>query len=194
MGTAIAEEWQSEAKLRRLSNNKNTPAALQIMTSKESFQLFEETGVMSEVEVRARQEVELDTYILQTQIEGRVLNELIYNHIIPAALSYQNTLITNVLGLKEVYGAAHKKLSDGQSTIIEQIAEHVAAIKKKTDEMTEARKRANRLKDATKKAFAYCDSVRPYFDEIRYHSDKLEQLIDDQIWPMAKYRELLFIK
>ncbi len=193
-GDGYSQEWEAEAKKRKLSNNKSTPEALKVMTATATLELFRLTGVMSEVEVKARQEVELDTYILQTQIEGRVFNELIYNHIIPAALAYQNTLITNVLGLKEVYGAAHKKLSDGQSTIIEQIGEHVATIKKKTDEMTSARRRANALKGAAKRAAAYCDVVRPYFDELRYHCDKLEQLVDDQVWPLAKYRELLFIK
>ncbi|MEM7382458.1 MAG: glutamine synthetase type III, partial [Bacteroidota bacterium] len=193
-GDGYSQEWELEAKRRKLSNNKNTPEALGVMTSAETLALFKSVDVMSEIEVRARQEVEQETYILQTQIEGRVFNELVYNHIIPASLRYQNELISNVLGLKEIYGAAHKKLSDGQLTIMEQIAEHVAAIKKKTDQMTEARRRANKLKDIPKKAEAYCNSVRPYFDEIRYHSDKLEQLVANNSWPLAKYRELLFIK
>jgi len=150
--------------------------------------------VMSEVEVKARQEVEIEAYILHVQIEGRVLSELVYGHIIPAAIEYQNTLIKNVLGLKEIYGAVHKKLSDGQSNIIEQMGEHLVTLKKKTDTMNEARKKANKLSDRHKKASAYAENIKPYFDEIRYHSDKLEQLIDDKIWPLTKYRELLFIK
>jgi glutamine synthetase len=193
-GDGYSEDWEKEAKRRKLSNNKNTPQALQILTSKESLLLFKTMKVMSEVEVKARQEVELETYIFQVQIEGRVYNELAYNHILPAAIAYQNQLINNVIGLKDIYGAAHKKFSDAQLGIIEQIGEHVAALKKKTDAMTEARKSANALKEINKRAFAYCENVKPYFDEIRYHADKLEQLIDNQLWPLTKYRELLIIK
>ena len=193
-GDGYSPEWEAEAAKRKLSNNKTTPKALQVLTSKKSLELFASTKVMSEVEVAARLEVELDTYILQTQIEGRVYNELVYNHIIPAAISYQNKLIENVTGLKEIYGAAYSKYTAGLLSIVEQISEHLVEIKKKTDDMTDARKRANNMKDLNKKAFAYCDDVRPYFDNIRYHSDKLEQLVQNDIWPLAKYRELLFIK
>ena len=193
-GDGYSDDWAKEAKRRKLSNNKDTPRALQVLTSKESIALFELMGVISETEVRARQEVELDAYILHLQIEGRVLNELVYSHIIPSALEYQSILIKNVLGLKEIYGAAHKKLSDGQLGIIEQIAEIITELKKKTDAMTDARRRANKLNETHKKALAYCDNVRPYFDEIRMRSDKLEQLVDDRSWPLTKYRELLFIK
>jgi glutamine synthetase len=193
-GDGYSEAWEREAQKRKLSNNKNTPSALQVLTSKESLELFKSMKVMSETEVRARQEVELEAYILHLQIEGRVLNELVHNHVFPATIDYQNKLITNVLGLKEIYGAAHKALSNAQLSIIEQIAEHVAALKKKTDAMTEARKKANKLTDSHKKAFAYCNDVKPYFEEIRTHCDKLEQLVDNQSWPLTKYRELLFIK
>lgn len=193
-GDGYSTDWEKEAKKRKLSNNKTTPSAIQVMTSKESMELFNSLEVMSTVEVKARQEVELETYILHTQIDGRVFNDLVYSHIIPSAIEYQNKLIKNVLGLKEIYGAAHKKLSEGHLTLIEQIAEHMVELKKNTDDMTNARKIANNLKDLDKKAFAYSDNVRPYFDKIRYHCDKLEQLIDDQSWPLTKYRELLFIK
>ncbi|WP_298501567.1 glutamine synthetase III [uncultured Maribacter sp.] len=193
-GDGYSEDWEKEAKRRKLSNNKTTPEALKVLTKKETLELFKVTKVMSEVEVKARQEVELDTYILHLQIEGRVLNELVYNHIIPAAIEYQNKLMQNVIGLKDIYGAAHKKLADGQLTILEEIAEHMVSLKKLTDNMTDARKKANKLKESAKKANAYCENVKPYFDEIRYHCDKLEQLIDNQLWPLTKYRELLFIK
>ncbi|MGB5356423.1 MAG: glutamine synthetase III [Eudoraea sp.] len=193
-GDGYSEEWEKEAAKRKLSNNKNTPAAIQVLTSKESLKLFADLQVMSTIEVEARKEVELETYILQTQIEGRVFNELVYNYILPAAVEYQNKLIKNVLGLKEIYGAAHKKLSEGLLTLIEEISEHLVAIKSLTDDMTNARKSANSIEDVTKKAFAYGDNVRPYFDKIRYHSDKLEQLVEDSSWPLTKYQELLFIK
>jgi glutamine synthetase len=193
-GDGYSEEWEREAARRKLSNNKNTPRALQVLTSKESLDLFKSMKVMSEVEIAARKEVELETYIFQIQIEGRVYNELVYSYIIPAAIKYQNQIIKNVIGLKDIYGAAHKKLSDGQLSIIEQIAEHIAAIKSLTDKMTDARRSANKLKDIDKKAFAYCENVKPYFEQIRNHSDKLESLMDNNLWPLTKYRELLFQK
>jgi len=193
-GDGYSLDWEKDAERRKLSNNKTTPDALQILTAEKSLALFKAMQVMSEVEAKARQEVDLESYTLHLQIEGRVFNELVYSQIIPAALEYQNMLMKNVAGLKDIYGAAHQKLTDGQLGIIEQIAEHVNAIKKKTDAMTAARKNANTLKDITKKAVAYSSNVKPYFEEIRYHSDRLERLIDNQLWPLTKYRELLFIK
>ncbi|SDM95931.1 glutamine synthetase III family protein [Kriegella aquimaris] len=193
-GDGYSIDWEKEAQKRKLSNNKSTPGALQVMTSTQSLELFKSMNVLSEVEVRARLEVELDAYILHIQIEGRVFSELVYGYIIPSAVEYQNLLIKNVMGLKEVYGAAHKKLSYGQLTIIEEIAEHISALKKKTDAMTDARKKANAISDTNKKAAAYCDNVKPYFEEMRYHCDKLERLVADSGWPLTKYQELLFIK
>ncbi len=193
-GDGYSVEWGKEAKKRKLSNNKNTPDAIQVLTSKDSLSLFKSMGVMSEVEVRARQEVELDTYIMHVQIEGRVFNEIIYNHVIPAAIEYQGMIVSNVSGLKEIYGAGHKKLSEGQLTIIEQIAKHVEALKLKTDAMVEERKKANLIEDSNTKAYAYSEKVKPYFEDIRYHCDKLERLVDDRLWPLTKYRELLFVK
>ncbi|RKR12367.1 glutamine synthetase [Maribacter vaceletii] len=193
-GDGYSAEWEKEAVRRKLSNNKTTPQALKVLTTKESLELFKATKVLSEVEVRARQEVELDSYILHLQIEGRVLKELVYNHILPASIEYQNKLIKNVMGIKDIYGAAHKKLTDGQLSIIEQIAEHLVEVKKLVDHMTDTRKKANKLLDSGKKANAYCENVKPYFSQIRYHCDKLEQVVEDQTWPLTKYRELLFIK
>ncbi|PCJ98454.1 MAG: glutamine synthetase type III [Flavobacteriaceae bacterium] len=193
-GDGYSEEWEKEAKRRKLSNNKTTPEALKVLTSKESLDLFKTMKVMSEVEVKARQDVELEAYSFHVQIEGRVFNELVYNHIIPAAITYQNQLMQNVKGLKEIYGAAYKKLAEGQLNIIESIGEHITEIKKKTDHMTQARKKSNSLLDLNKKAFAYCNDVKPYFEEIRSHSDALEKLVEDQLWPLTKYRELLFVK
>jgi len=192
-GDGYSEDWKKEAQRRKLSHNRSTPEAVRIMTARESIALFKEMKVMSEIELKARQEVELEAYILHVQIEGRVLDELIYNYVIPSCINYQNRLIANVNGLKEIYGAVHKKLSEGQLNIIEQIAEHIAEIKKNTDHMVEARKKANSLADIRKKAMAYAENILPYFDKIRYHSDKLELLVDDANWPLTKYRELLFV-
>ncbi|MFM1879078.1 MAG: hypothetical protein RLZZ241_1944 [Bacteroidota bacterium] len=193
-GDGYSTEWEQEALRRKLSNNRNTPAALNVLTAAATLELFQATGVLTEKEIKARKEVELETYILQTQIEGRVLSELVYQQIIPAAVAYQNELLENVIGLKEIYGAAHKKVAEAQLGILEQIAEHLQRVKQKTDEMTEARKRANALKELNKRAIAYCESVLPYFDEIRDQSDRLERLISDSFWPLPRYRDLLFVK
>ncbi len=193
-GDGYSEAWQKEAAKRKLSNNKTTPEALNILTTKASLDLFKDMDVMSEVEVRARQEVDLENYILQTQIEGRVFNELVNTHVIPAAIAFQNKVIENVKGLKEIFGANYKKMSEGQLAILEELSAHLGATKKKSEAMIEARKKANAEQDIHKKAMAYCHDVKPYFDDIRYHCDKLEQLVDDQSWPLAKYRELLFIR
>ena len=193
-GDGYGIEWQEEARRRKLSFNKNTPEALQVITSKESYALFKQMDVMNEVELKAHKEVELGAYIFHIQIEGRVLGEMVYNHIIPSAVKYQNVLLENIHGLKEVYGAAHKKVADGQLNILEQIGEHIVEIKKLTDEMADARKRANGMSVVDKKAQAYCNNVRPYFEKIREHSDKLEKLIADEFWPFTKYREMLFSK
>ena len=193
-GDGYGTQWQEEARRRKLSNNKNTPEALQVLTSNDSIALFGEMDVMNEVELRAHQEVEYTTYVMHIQIEGRILGEMVYTHILPAAVRYQNILLENINNLKEVYGAAHKKVAESQLNILEQIGEHMLEIKNLTDDMIEARKRANGLSDISKKAQSYCNNVRPYFDTIRIHSDKLEKLIADDLWPFAKYRELLFAK
>ncbi|SHJ23664.1 glutamine synthetase III family protein [Pseudozobellia thermophila] len=193
-GDGYSDDWEKEAKRRKLSNNKNTPQALQVLTSKESMELFRSMGVLSETEVKARQEVELESYVMHLQIEARVLKEMVYNQVIPASVDYQSSLIKNVLGLKEIYGAAHKSLSDATSSIIEQIGENITELKKKTDAMVIAGAKAEKISDTHKKAFAFCDNVKPYFDGIREHCDKLEELVDDRLWPLTKYREILFIK
>jgi glutamine synthetase len=193
-GDGYSEQWKKEAAKRGLSNNTKTPAALEILSAPETLELFGSLGVMSETEVRARKEVELETYILNVQIEGRVLGELVRNFVIPAAVGYQNLLLQNVSGLKEVYGPAHKKMGAAQMGIIESLSTHLQELQSKTDAMTDARKKANAIKGAPEKAQAYCDTVLPFFEEIRYHSDRLERLVADDLWPLAKYRELLFVK
>ncbi|MAU72103.1 MAG: glutamine synthetase type III [Pseudozobellia sp.] len=193
-GDGYSDNWEKEAKRRKLSNNKNTPQALKVLTSEDSLSLFQTTGVLSETEVKARQEVELEAYIMHVQIEARVLKELVYNQVVPTAVEYQSRLIKNVLGLKEIYGAAHTGLSDAPSSIIEQIGENIAELKKKTDAMAAAVVKADKMADTSKKASAYCDNVLSYFESIREHCDLLEQLVDDRLWPLTKYRELLFIR
>ena len=193
-GNGYGDEWEKEAKKRGLSNNKTTPEALKAKISKKSLKMFEELGVMNKVEAEARYEIEMEEYVLRIQIEGRVLGDIARNHIIPTAVRYQNILIENVKGLKEIYGKDFKKLAKEQLNLIEEISEHLASINSNVTKMINERKKANNINDIDKKADAYCFKVKPLFDDIRYNCDKLELLVDDELWPLTKYRELLFTK
>ena len=191
-GNGYGEAWEKEAKKRGLSNNKTTPEALKAKVSKKAISLFEELGVMNKVESEARYEIEVEEYALRIQIEGRVLGDIARNHVVPTAVKYQNILIENVKGLKEIYGTSFKKLAKEQLNLIEDISSHIAGINSNVTKMTDERKKANTIKDLEKKAVVYCDKVKPLFEDIRYHCDKLELLVDDELWPLTKYRELLF--
>ncbi len=193
-GNNYGEEWEKEAEKRGLSNNRTTPEALKAQVSDKAIKLFEELKVMNKVEVEARHEIELEEYAMRIQIEGRILGDIARNHVIPTAIKYQNVLIRNVRGLKEIYADDFEKHSKEQLDIIEKISAHIAGINSKVNEMIDARKVANKIEDVEKKAFAYCDDVKPFFEEIRYHCDKLELLVDDELWPLTKYRELLFTR
>jgi len=192
-GNGYGEEWVKEAKKRGLSNFKDTPSALSVMKSKSYIKLFEDLGILSKREVLARYEVELETYILKIQIESRVLGDMCLTNILPSAIKYQSQLITNVQGLEAILGKKNNGAS-AQVSLIKEISEHVDKIYQFVNEMVDERKKANVLEDTHKKAVAYCDKVKPYFDEIRYHTDKLEQIVDDQVWTLPKLRELLFTK
>ena len=193
-GDGYSKAWEEEAAIRGLSNYKNTPQALKAKVAKKTIQLFEDLKIMNKVEIIARHEIELDEYTLKIQIESRVIGDLARNHIIPTAISYQNTLIKNVKGLKKIFGKDFESIAKEQLMLIKDISHHISQINSKITAMTEARKLANIIEKSEDKAHAYCDLVKPYFEEIRYHCDKLEVLIDDKLWPMAKYRELLFIR
>ncbi|HEY0029941.1 MAG TPA: glutamine synthetase III [Bacteroidia bacterium] len=194
-GNGYGDEWVVEAEKRGLSNIKTTPLALGAFVSKKTMDLFERNGIMSEREQHARYDIYLETYTKKIQIESRVMADLALNHIIPTAIKYQSTLIENVRGLKEIMNAADfKKSSQIQMEMISEISEHISTIKTKVDEMTEARKKANAITEVKKQAIDYCDKVKSYFDVIRYHVDKLEIVVDDESWPLPKYRELLFTK
>ena len=193
-GNGYGEAWEKEAKKRGLSNNKTTPEALKARISKKTIALFEEMNVMSKIETEARYEIEMEEYIMRIQIEGRVLGDIARNHIVPTAVKYQNTLIKNVRGLKDIFEEKYKTVSKEQMNLIEEISNHIEAINSDVIKMINERKSANNIDDIEKKAHAYCFKVKPLFDEIRYHCDKLELLVDDEIWPLTKYRELLFTR
>ncbi|MGB1451514.1 MAG: glutamine synthetase type III, partial [Marinirhabdus sp.] len=191
-GDGYGKAWEKEAKKRTLSNNKTTPIALKAQINKGTIKLYEELGIMSKVEIEARHDIEVEDYAKHIQIEGRVLGDIARNHVIPTAIRYQNILIENVQGIKHIYGDNFKKLAAEQMKLIEQISKHIEKINTNITAMIDARKKANKMDDIEKKALAYCDEVKPYFEVIRYHCDKLELLVDDEIWPLTKYRELLF--
>ncbi|MDT0293157.1 glutamine synthetase III [Mesonia ostreae] len=193
-GDGYGEAWEIEAEKRGLSNHKSTPEALKIKKAQSTIDLYESVGVMNRVEVESRHEIEVEEYALHIQIEGRVLGDIARNHIIPTAIKYQNVLIKNVKGLKEIYGEDFKKYAKEQLVIIENISNHIEKINSGITDMIEERKKANKIENSEDKAFAYSKEVKPYFEIIRYHCDKLELLVDDEIWPLTKYRELLFTK
>ncbi len=193
-GDGYSEAWEKEAEKRGLSNHKTTPEALKARVSKQALDLFAEMGIMNRVEMEARYEIELEEYTKKIQIEGRVLGDLSQNHIIPTAIRYQNTLIENVKGLKEIFGDEFKTLAKEQIILIREVSGHIEGINSKVEAMTNERKKANNLKDAQAMAEAYCNKVKPYFEQIRNHCDKLELLVDNEIWTLTKYRELLLTK
>jgi glutamine synthetase len=194
-GNSYGEEWLTEATKRGLANIPSTPEALKIMTDENVIRMFEEHDVLTKREVLARYEIDLENYIKKIQIESRIIGDLSHNHIIPTAIRYQNTLVENVKGLKEVLDIkTFVKLSNSQMQNIKEISEHISIVRQLVSEMIEKRKKANRMDDTVQKAEIYNTEVLPFFEKIRYHVDKLELLVDDELWPLPKYRELLFIK
>ncbi len=193
-GNGYGDEWVKEAEKRGLSNLKDTPRALDVWERKEVAKLFEEEGVLTAREIEARHEIELDQYTLKIQIESRLVGDIALTRIVPAGVKYQNILLENLSKQQQVLGAAGKKTTEGLQTLVSDISNHINTIIIKVDEMIEERKKANNISDSKKRAIAYCEKVKPYFDEIRYHADKLEIIVDDELWSLPKFRELLFTK
>ncbi len=194
-GNGYGEEWVEEAEKRGLSNLKDTPRALKIWSDQSVHDLFDKMNVLTPRELMARQDIEFENYVHKIQIEARVIGEMIQNFVIPAAVQYQNKLIKNISGLVSVLGDIQgKESSKSQIQIVSKISEHMNKMKQLSDDMLLARKKANKITGNRSKAIAYCDSVRVYFDEIRYHVDKLELLIDDEEWRLPKFREMLFTR
>ena len=194
-GNGYGEEWKKEAKRRGLNNIATTPPALEAYISKKTLHLFEHMNILSHREQEARYEIALETYTKKIQIESRIIGDIVTNQIVPAAIQYQKMLVDNVSGMKTFMSPADfKKSADAQIEMIKEISERIAAINTDVFKMIEERKKANNLDSAKKQAHAYCEKVKPYFDTIRYNSDKLELMVDDAMWPLPKYRELLNLK
>ena len=192
-GDSYGEAWEKEAGKRGLSNNKTTPEALKVKISDKSISLFEEMGVMSRVEIEARYEIDLEAYTKRVQIEGRVLGDIARNHVVPTAIIYQNTLLENTKNLKEIFGGEYKNIAKEQIELIMIISNHITQINALVIKMEAEKGRANK-NTGLKLAEHYSAKVKPYFVDIRYHCDQLETMVDDNLWPLTKYRELLFTK
>jgi len=191
-GDGYTEEWEKEAKKRGLPNVKTTPLALDAFVTKKAKDLFEHNKIYSHSELEARHEILLENYIKKVQIEARVMGDLATNHILPAAVKYQNVLIDNLIGLKEA-GMAENSCTH-RRRIVQKISDHINAMSEGVEKMIEARKKANDIGNSREKAIAYCDTVKSYFDDIRDNVDHLEFLVDDKHWELPKYRELLFLR
>ena len=201
-GDNYCEDWVKEAAKRGLPNITNAPEALKALVSDKNIELITKYNLLTKREIHARHHIELENYFKTVQIESRLISEIALNQVIPAAITYQNSLIQNVNGIQSINSNIKSSKSsnlailqsDAQIELISEISAHVSAIKTKVYQMTEERKKANKEHDVYKHAYRYCFKVKPYFDEIRYHADKLELLIPDEQWSLPKYRELLFIR
>ncbi|MDP4208739.1 MAG: glutamine synthetase III [Bacteroidota bacterium] len=194
-GNGYSEEWQVEAAKRGLDVERNPVKMFDSYISEQSINLFKKTGVLSEKELHARTEIKWETYTKKIQIEARVLGDLALNHIVPVAVDYQTALIKNVQGIKELFSEAEfNELACARLELIKKVGNHISTIKAKVHEMVEARKVVNKLPDGREKALAYSEKVFPFFEEIRYHIDKLELIVDNEMWTLPKYRELLFTR
>jgi glutamine synthetase len=194
-GDNYSEEWHNEAKKRGLVNLTSVPDATSQYLSAESREILISSGIFTEKEVLGRVEVEYDKFTMKVQIEARVLGDLAINHIVPTAIKYMTSLIENIRGLKEIFeDKEFERLAEARKEVIVTISDHISMIKKLIWEMIEERKKANKIEDSYKRAIAYEQKVKPYLDEIRSHIDKLELIVDNEIWPLPKYRELLFTR
>jgi len=194
-GNNYSNEWKKDALKRGLTNVTNPVEAFDAYLLPKSKKLFASLDVMSERENEARTHVRWDNYTKRIQIEARVLGDLVLNHIVPVAIRYQSELIANVKGLKELFGEKeYKELAGARLELIRTISEHVSYIKAKVAEMIEERKKVNKIEEEREKALEYSTKIFCYLDDIRYHVDKLELIVDDEYWPLPKYRELLFTR
>jgi len=194
-GNGYSDEWKEEAARRGLDCETSVPRIFDAYLRPESVEMFEKTGVFSKLELKARNEIKWETYTKKIQIESRVLGDLALNHIVPVATRYQSRLVDNLVKLKTLFPVAKgNALTARDLGTIENISEHLCAIKEETERMTNARKQANHLTCEREKAIAYHDNVVPAMERIRQHIDKLELMVDDEMWPLPKYREMLFIR
>ena len=194
-GNGYSDEWKEEAARRGLDTETSAPLMYDAYSRPETVEMFEKTGVLTRKEIEARNEVKWEMYTKKIQIESRVLGDLAINHVIPAAVRYQTLLLDNVYKIKELFqGEKSDRISAQNLQTIESISDHISAVKSGVDAMVDARRIANKITSEREKAIAYHDTVAPRMEEIRYHIDKLELMVDNEIWTLPKYREMLFIR
>ncbi len=192
-GNGYSKEWEQEAKRRGLRAIENVPEAYEVYREEKTVKLFTELGVLSSDEIEARFEVLNETYVKKLQIEARILGDICLNHVIPAAVKYNNVLIKNVEGVKSIFGEEYKTLCEAEMSVMKQISTLVNDLSNDVEALVEARRNANCMEDIAERAKAYSKDVRAYMDKVRLSADQLEMLVDDEMWPLPKYRELLFI-
>ncbi|MDE7438737.1 MAG: glutamine synthetase type III, partial [Muribaculaceae bacterium] len=194
-GNGYSDEWKEEAARRGLDTETSAPLMYDSYLRPDSIEMFEKSGVLTKKEIEARNEVKWEMYTKKIQIESRVLGDLAINHVIPAAIRYQSLLLDNVYKIKQLFeGEKSEKIASADLSSIESISDHITAIKNGVAAMVDARRKANKIESEREKSIAYHDEVAPKMEDIRYHIDKLELMVDNEIWPLPKYRELLFIR
>ncbi|MCD8313812.1 MAG: glutamine synthetase III [Bacteroidales bacterium] len=191
-GNGYSAEWEAEAAKRGLRAVKNVPDAYEVYHEDKTVQMFTELGVLSRDEIEARYEVLNETYVKKLQIEARVIGDICLNHVIPAAVKYQNLLIENVKGVKDIFGVEYRELCASEVATLSKISSYINDLSKNVESLVEARKKANRIEDIARRAKVYSTEIKDWMDKVRDCADHLEMLIDDEIWPLPKYRELLF--
>jgi len=191
-GNGYSREWEEESRRRGLRAVRNVPESYEVYHEQETVDLFRNLGILSPDEVEARFEVLNETYVKKLQIEARVIGDICLNHVIPAAVKYQNILIENVKGVKEIFGDEYRNLCESEFATLKKISSYINSISKDVEELVEARKKANKIEDIAERAKVYSKDVKDYMDKIRYSADHLEMIVDDEMWPLPKYRELLF--
>ena len=191
-GNGYSKEWETEAEARGLRAVKNVPDAYEVFNEKQTIELFNRLGVLAPNEVEARFGILNETYVKKLQIEARIIGDMCLNHVIPAAVRYQNVLIENVKGMKEIFGDEYLSCCSSEIETLKKISKYINDVSSDVDSLVEARKRANRIDDIAERAKVYSRDVKDMMEKIRISADNLEMLIDDEVWPLPKYRELLF--
>jgi glutamine synthetase len=191
-GNGYSKEWELESEARGLKAVRNVPEAYEVYHEDKTVQLFDSLGVLAPNEVEARFEILNETYVKKLQIEARIIGDICLNHVIPASVKYQNILIENIKGIKDIFGGEYMNFCSSEIETLKKISTYINNISADVDALVEARKKANRIEDIGERAKVYSYEVKSMMEKVRFNADNLEMLIDDEMWPLPKYRELLF--
>ena len=191
-GNGYSKEWEEESQARGLRAVKNVPEAYEVYHEEQTVELFSNLGVLAKNEIEARFEILNETYVKKLQIEARIIGDICLNHVIPAAVRYQNVLIENVKGIKDIFGEGYMDFCSAEIETLKKISTYINNVSVDVEELVEARKRANKIENIAERAKVYSHDVKDMMDKVRYSADQLEMIVDDEMWPLPKYRELLF--